>query len=66
MSTTDRIEQPLCFSAMAGRFPGAPSIEALWQRILEARSAPLTDMPARWGIAREAIVAPDPGTANRI
>lgn len=56
----------LCFSAMAGIFPGAASVDELWQRILHAEVAPLCDMPARWGIAREAIYAEQAGQPNRI
>jgi beta-ketoacyl synthase-like protein/A-factor biosynthesis hotdog protein len=56
----------LCFSGMSGVFPGAPSIEALWQRVVTAEVAPLTAMPPRWGIDPAAIVAAEPGTANRI
>lgn len=55
----------LCFTAMAGSFPGASSVDTLWERILRAEVAPLTEMSARWGIAREAIFSAEPGTKNR-
>lgn len=59
-------EERLCFTAWAGTFPGAESPDALWQRILRAEVAPLTEMPPRWGIARDAIFSPEPGLKNRL
>ena len=65
-TSSSPISTQLCFSGMAGVFPGAPSIEALWQRALHAEVAPLTAMPSRWAIDPAAILSAEPGTANRI
>ncbi|RZL02005.1 MAG: polyketide synthase [Rubrivivax sp.] len=54
----------LCFSAMAGVFPGSDSIDQLWQGIVQARCAPLTDLPSRWGIDRARIFSPEVGRLN--
>ncbi|WP_410211730.1 beta-ketoacyl synthase N-terminal-like domain-containing protein [Aquirhabdus sp.] len=59
-------QSELCFSAMAGVFPGADSVEVLWQRILHADIAPLTPLPARWHISRDAIYSPIPKQLNKI
>ena len=58
-------EERLCFTALAGTFPGAESADALWQRVLRAEVAPLAEMPPRWGIGRDAIFSPEPGLKNR-
>ena len=55
----------LCFTAMSGVFAGHATLDQLWTGIVQARPAPLTDLPARWGISRERFVSPTPGTRNR-
>ncbi|MBI4509976.1 MAG: hypothetical protein HY698_10110 [Deltaproteobacteria bacterium] len=58
-------EEPLVFSALAGIFPGATSVDAFWQNILAARPAPLTSLGPRWQVARERYFAAKPGTPDR-
>ena len=56
----------LCFTAMAGVFSGAGSVDALWQRVVHAQVAPLTDMSSRWGIDRDKIFSSVIGERNRV
>ena len=63
MSTT---ELELCFSAMSGVFPGAESTDALWERIIQADIAPLTDLTERWNIQRDVIYSSEKKTLNKI
>ncbi len=51
---------PLCFSAMAGTFPGAPSIDALWKLLRQGQRAPQQDLLERWRMARDSIHHPAP------
>lgn len=44
------MNSPLVLSAAAGLFPGADSVDALWQRVLSAEPAPTTVMAADWGL----------------
>ncbi len=55
----------LCFTAMSGVFAGHQDLDQLWSSIVQARTAPLTAMPERWGIARSRLIDPTPGTRNR-
>ena len=55
----------LCISAMSGQFAGHHNLDQLWSSILQARPAPLTDLPARWGIRADRFVTATPGTRNR-
>jgi hypothetical protein len=61
-----KYQSELCFSAMAGVFPGADSIDALWQRIVSADVSPLTALPERWQIDRDAIYSPLTKQINKI
>jgi len=56
---------PIVISAMAGMFPGAPDIDAYWQRIRAAEVAPLTDLGPRWGVAADRYLAAQPGVPDR-
>lgn len=56
---------PLVISAMTGMFPGAPDVDAFWQRIRCAEPAPLTDLGPRWGVAKERYLADKPGVPDR-
>lgn len=58
-------DTPLVISAMAGMFPGAPDVDAFWQRIRAAEPAPLTDLGPRWGVAKERYRAHQPGVPDR-
>lgn len=55
----------IVISGMAGMFPGAPDIDAYWQRIRAAEVAPLTDLGPRWGVAAERYLAGQPGVPDR-
>jgi len=50
---------------MAGRFPGASNVEALWTRILSASVAPLSSLETRWNIPRERYFSADASVADR-
>jgi len=56
---------PIVISAMAGMFPGAPDIDAYWQRIRAAEVAPLTELGPRWGVAADRYLAAQPGVPDR-
>jgi len=56
---------PLVISAMSGMFPGAPDVDAFWQRIRTAETAPLTDLGPRWGVAKERYFVDKPGVPDR-
>ena len=57
---------PMCFSAMAGTFPGAPSIDALWELLRQGKRAPQQDLLERWRMARDSIHHPRPGEKDRV
>lgn len=57
---------PLCFSAMAGTFPGAPGIDALWDLLRQGQRAPQQDLLARWRMTRDSIHHPRPGEKDRV
>lgn len=59
-------EAELCFSAMAGEFPGAPSTAALWQLLSQGRMAPIQAMPARWELDKQAIFSEKTGEKDRV
>ncbi|HRE15741.1 MAG TPA: polyketide synthase, partial [Rhodocyclaceae bacterium] len=63
---SERDDAPLIvISGMAGMFPGAPDIDAYWQRIRAAEAAPLTDLGPRWGVAADRYLAAQPGVPDR-
>ncbi|MGC5702622.1 polyketide synthase [Pseudomonas sp. NFXW11] len=66
MTASHRNHPPLVFSAMAGTFPGAKSIEALWELLAEGASAPSHCMLQRWQLDREHIYHPRPGEKDRV
>ncbi|WP_416261344.1 beta-ketoacyl synthase N-terminal-like domain-containing protein [Gibbsiella quercinecans] len=55
-----------CFSAMAGEFPGANSIEELWGLLVKGETAPLRSLLPHWQVNAEAVFASKPGTRNRV
>ena len=55
-----------CFSAMAGEFPGASSIDALWHLLSQGQIAPIESMPARWELDKASIYSAKPGERNRV
>lgn len=57
---------PLCFSAMAGTFPGAPSVDALWNLLRQGKRAPQQDLLERWRMAHDSIHHPRPGEKDRV
>ncbi|MBI6619098.1 polyketide synthase [Pseudomonas corrugata] len=65
MSGAVTTDAELCFSAMAGEFPGAPSMEALWQLLSQGRIAPIQAMSARWELDRQAIFSAKTGEKDR-
>ncbi|ATB36408.1 beta-ketoacyl synthase [Cystobacter fuscus] len=44
--------EPLAIIGMGGMFPGAPSVEALWKRLLEGHDATREVPPERWKAER--------------
>lgn len=56
---------PIVISGMAGMFPGAPDVDAFWQRIRGAEVAPLVDLGPRWGVDPERYLAAQPGVPDR-
>lgn len=56
---------PIVISGMAGMFPGAPNLDAYWQRIRNAEAAPLTELGPRWGVEAERYLAQQPGVPDR-
>ncbi|MBD8452787.1 polyketide synthase family protein [Serratia rubidaea] len=55
-----------CFSAMAGEFPGAASVEDLWTLLTQGESAPLRSLLPHWQVDADAVLAERPGTRNRV
>jgi acyl transferase domain-containing protein/3-hydroxymyristoyl/3-hydroxydecanoyl-(acyl carrier protein) dehydratase len=47
--------------SVAGRFPGAPSVEALWRQVLEGRSAAAAVPASRWPASAQDMVAAEGG-----
>ncbi|CAN5281759.1 hypothetical protein BH11PSE11_BH11PSE11_07520 [soil metagenome] len=56
---------PVVISAMGGMLPGAPDMDAYWQRIRRAEVAPLTDLGHRWGLKRERYYSEKLGVPDR-
>jgi len=65
MSGAVTTEGDLCFSAMAGEFPGAPSTDALWNVLVQGGIAPIQAMPARWELDKSAIFSAKAGEKDR-
>lgn len=65
MSGAVTTEDDLCFSAMAGEFPGAPSTDALWNVLVQGEIAPIQAMPARWELDKSAIFSAKAGEKDR-
>ncbi|MBT2338453.1 MULTISPECIES: polyketide synthase family protein [Pseudomonas] len=65
MSSAVTAAGEFCFSAMAGEFPGASSIDALWDLLSHGQIAPIESMPARWALDKAAIYSTKPGEKNR-
>ncbi len=57
--------RPVAISAAACRFPGAPDLDAYWERIAAARPAPLASLEERWGLPRERYFSEDPAAEDR-
>lgn len=55
MQSTVTPEGDFCFSAMAGEFPGAPSVDALWHLLAQGQIAPLNSMLPRWELDKASI-----------
>jgi acyl transferase domain-containing protein len=51
-------------TGMAGTFPGARDVDALWNAVAVARVAPRASLASRWGIARERYMGA-PGATDR-
>lgn len=57
-------EDPIAIVGMSCRFPGAPSLRAFWELLIEGRDA-ITEVPReRWDSA--ALYAPEPGTPRKM
>ncbi|MGF1425383.1 beta-ketoacyl synthase N-terminal-like domain-containing protein [Kitasatospora sp. LaBMicrA B282] len=56
--------EPIAVVGMSGRFPGAPTVEALWEVLLEGRDA-VTEAPAerRW---MHELHQPQPGVPGSV
>lgn len=57
--------KPVAISAAACRFPGAPNLDAYWERIAAARPAPLASLEERWSLPRARYFSADPAEADR-
>lgn len=66
MTATASNKPALCFSAMAGRFPGADSIDGLWELLQSGRSATSQSLLPRWNLDAERIYNPRPGSKDRV
>ncbi|MGY4492829.1 beta-ketoacyl synthase N-terminal-like domain-containing protein [Pseudomonas sp. TE3610] len=66
MTATASNKPALCFSAMAGRFPGADSIEGLWELLQSGRSASSQSLLPRWNLDADSIYHPRPGSKDRV
>ncbi|WP_434657886.1 polyketide synthase [Pseudomonas sp. R3-56] len=66
MSGAVTIAGELCFSAMAGEFPGASSTDALWHLLSQGGIAPIQAMPARWGLQKASIFSSKAGEKDRV
>ena len=65
MQSTVTPEGDFCFSAMAGEFPGAPSVDALWHLLAQGQIAPLNSMLPRWELDKASIYSATVGEKNR-
>jgi len=65
MQSTVTPEGDFCFSAMAGEFPGAPSVDALWHLLAQGQVAPLNSMLPRWELDKASIYSATVGEKNR-
>jgi len=66
MTATASNKPALCFSAMAGRFPGADSVDGLWELLQSGRSASSQSMLPRWNLDAASIYHPRPGSKDRV
>lgn len=57
--------RPVAISAAACRFPGAPNLDAYWERIAAARPAPLGSLEERWGLPRQRYLSEDPAAEDK-
>ena len=55
-----------CFSAMAGEFPGAKSIEELWDFLNKRKPAATNSLLPRWDVESKSIFNAHPGTLNKV
>ncbi len=55
--------EPIAIVGMAGRFPGAPDLDAFWALLRDGRSAVTEIPPGRWDVER--FHDPRPGTPGR-
>lgn len=55
-----------CFTAVAGEFPGAASVDALWALLTSGKTAPLRSLLPSWQVKAEAVFASKPGTRDRV
>lgn len=65
MQSTVTPEGDFCFSAMAGEFPGAPSVDALWHLLAQGQVAPLNSMLPRWEQDKASVYSATVGEKNR-
>lgn len=56
--------KPMAVTGVAGLFPGAQDVDALWTRILSAEPAPMASQVERWSLPRDRYLGV-PGQADR-
>ena len=56
--------EPVAIVGVSGRFPGAPTLEAFWQLLIDGREGVADVPPERWDI--DAYYDPDPDTPGKM
>lgn len=66
MTATPSNNPTLCFSAMAGSFPGADSVDGLWHLLHSGQAATSDCLLPRWNLDGKSIYHPRPGSKDRV
>ncbi len=66
INSNNNNELDFCFSAMSGEFPGAPSIDSLWDLLKEGKTAKIHSLLPNWNINLESIFDDKPGCCNKV